>query len=127
MPSHNTTITPEFSPVLTYILPPRRVTGAMKPEYGTYSVELDGRVALNTSSFSRTQLFRQRLFRLRDLSNGPHVIRVINTGNRGTGFDVDTVSCYPPCGCHKRADEPPSTSSPFSPYRRPHRRPQQAI
>ena len=65
----------------------------MRPEYGNFSVELNGRPALNASSFSRAQAFRQKLFHLRDLPNGLHAVRVINTG---TGFDVDTVSCYSP-------------------------------
>jgi hypothetical protein len=61
----------------------------MKPEYGPYSVELDGRVALNGSSASSVDLFRQTLFVLQGLPNGPHAMRIIN---KGSGLDVDTVS-----------------------------------
>ena len=91
MPSHHTAITANVQPHND--TPPFRATGAMKPEYGNFSVELNGRPALNASSFSRVQAFRQKLFHLRDLPTGLHAVRVINTG---TGFDVDTVSSYSP-------------------------------
>lgn len=95
LPSHHITITAGVQPHTDiHSSHPLRVTGAIKPDYGTFSVELDGRPALNASSFSQTQTFRRKLFQLRDLPTGFHAVRVINTG---PGFDVDTVSCYLSC------------------------------
>ena len=97
MPSHVPTFPlplppPLFRLVMTYI---HRITGAKKPGYGPYLVEVDGRtVTTNHSSFSRTQLFRQPIISVQGLPDGLHSVRIIN---RGPGFDVDTVSGYSSC------------------------------
>ncbi|KAJ7593979.1 hypothetical protein C8J56DRAFT_925689 [Mycena floridula] len=62
------------------------IYGSHRPEYGSYSISVDGQV-MEGSSTSDQNAFKQLLGQATDLPNGPHTAILTNTGS--TPIDID--------------------------------------
>lgn len=63
--------------------------GAKKPNYGAYSIAIDGDV-VQASAQSADATFQQVLGGKSGLAMGSHTVVLTNTGS-GTGIDIDSV------------------------------------
>ncbi len=63
--------------------------GAKRPQYGSYSVSIDGR-SVSGNARSQHPLFQQLLGGRSGLSNGPHQAVFTNTGS-GSFIDLDSI------------------------------------
>ncbi|KAF9269567.1 hypothetical protein L218DRAFT_850986, partial [Marasmius fiardii PR-910] len=67
------------------------LTGGMRPDYGNFTVTIDESRVINLTANAEVGRFQQTLFEIRNLTQGPHTVRLTNTDTDGRGFDIDSV------------------------------------
>ena len=63
--------------------------GGKQPNYGTYTISVDGKTIANGTATSQTSAFEQLLGATSGLSNGAHTAVLTNTGS-GSAVDLDS-------------------------------------
>lgn len=71
--------------------------GAKRPNYGTYTISVDGKVITNGNAQSDTPAFNQLLGEVKGLSSGEHTAVLTNTGS-GASLDIDFVQLHDQIG-----------------------------
>ncbi|KII92755.1 hypothetical protein PLICRDRAFT_37553 [Plicaturopsis crispa FD-325 SS-3] len=64
--------------------------GGLRPNYGTYTLTVDGKTVKSGNANSAQPSFKQLLGAASGLSNGPHTAVLTNTGS-GSGIDIDSL------------------------------------
>ena len=78
--------------------------GANRPNYGTYTISVDGQTTTNGNATSGVPVFNQLLGSASGLSSGAHTVVLTNTGS-GSAVDLDSFifqgqvgsGCVQPC------------------------------
>lgn len=71
--------------------------GAKRPNYGTYTISVDGKVITNGTANSNAPSLNQLLGEAKGLPSGSHSAVLTNTGN-GTSVDIDRVQLHDQIG-----------------------------
>ncbi|TFK54509.1 hypothetical protein OE88DRAFT_1733160 [Heliocybe sulcata] len=88
--SFHTTSVPSATATITFNGTGIWVFGAQRPDYGSYTLAIDGQTTSNGDANAQTPTFRQALAGASNLPMGTHTAVVTNTGS-GTGLDIDNI------------------------------------